>query len=325
MRCRRPRKRGFAGVDKRARLVGNDVMRYPASLALEAIAFAAERLPDEALRPLGTAAGFALSVALRNRRREAESAVMQSLGLGQDDASKVIASMFRHLGWSAVEWLRYSGHRSREFAGHVSITGGSALEAALAAGKGALILTAHIGNWELMAAAASRWGPVGCVVKPIKARGVSAFVCRRRERMGLRLYSRDGSLRPILRALARGEIVAMPLDQNMRLRRGIFVPFFGRPACTTPGLAIASALARAPVFPAYMIREETGRHQLHLESPIEPPPDLRSATIREYTARYTAVLERIIRAHPEQWLWIHRRWKTQPPSTASDPIDTPRR
>jgi KDO2-lipid IV(A) lauroyltransferase len=104
------------------------------------------------------------------------------------------------------------------------------------------------------------------------------------------------------------------LDQNMTRTEGVFVDFFGRPACTTPGLAYLAAQSQAPVVPIFLLRNPDHRHTFRVLPVIDPPPDRQPDTMREYTQRYTAVLEGVIREHPDQWIWIHRRWRTQPAS-----------
>lgn len=242
------------------------------------------------------------------------------------EADAIANGMYRHLGMLIAECLHFTGPRAARFAEIVQLTGREHLEGLRARGGGALILMGHIGNWELMGLVAARvWKPVHVVVKSLGGSGVDAYWRSARERMGLRLLPRDDALRDCIKALRRRELVALILDQNMRRHRGIFVTFFGRPACTTPGLAYLSAVSRTPVLPVYMIREANGCHTLHIEAPIEPPPDREQATIHDYTQQYTEILERIIRAHPEQWTWIHKRWKTQPPESHPSGAPTDRK
>lgn len=112
-------------------------------------------------------------------------------------------------------------------------------------------------------------------------------------------------------ALKRGEIVAIVLDQNTKRDYGIFVDFMGRPACTSPGLAILAAQTGTPVYPFYATRAPDGSHDVTMMPPLDPPTDKSREAMHDATQRYTKVLEDIIREHPENWMWLHKRWRTQ--------------
>lgn len=274
----------------------------------------ARALSDRAAHRWGVAIGWLLGRGVRHRR----GLVLRTMAHCLPERTpaervRLTDAMYRHFGLMVVECLRFSGARAAKFAGRVTIEGREHAEAVKARGRGTLMLMGHIGNWELMGVAASTiWTPLHVVVKPIRNKALNEFWREAREGMGLGLLPREDALRDCLKALRRGEMVALVLDQNMKRSRGIFVDFFGRPACTTPGLAYLSAVSQAAVLPAYMIRGPDGRHRMHMLPPIEPPPDRRDETIRAYTQRYTRILEDIIRAHPDQWTWLHHRWRTQP-------------
>ena len=130
--------------------------------------------------------------------------------------------------------------------------------------------------------------------------------------------ARASFLAPSLRA---NGLVGFLLDQNRPLNQGVFVQFFGRPASTSPGLAVLASQAQAPVIPVFLSRRPDGTHHLQILPLIEPPPDRGPATVLRYTQLYTTVTENAIRRHPDQWTWIHRRWKNQP--LPGDAIATP--
>jgi len=275
-------------------------------------------LPYGALLRLGSGLGWLLGRVIRHRR----SFVMETLArcLPERTAAEraqIADGMYRHLATLALECLYFSGRRVEEFSRYVDIVGAENVAAIRAQGTGALALMGHIGNWELMGlAAASLWQPVSVVVKPIRNQAINSFWRGSRERMGLRLLPRDDAMRDCLKALKRKEAVALILDQNMRRHRGIFVNFFGTPACTTPGLAFLSAASQTAVIPIFMIRKPNGRHELHIRPHIPPPPNRDEASIRDATQHYTLTLENIIREYPDQWTWLHKRWRTQPESAA---------
>lgn len=275
-------------------------------------------LPPRAAFAVGRGIGFFLGRVLRHRRRYVVEIIKRCLPERAADANRIADAMYRHLGLLIAECLHYSGARAASFREQVDLVGREHIEAVRARGAGALVLMGHIGNWELMGlVAADFWKPVHVVVKSLGGSGIDAYWRAAREKMGLHLLPRDDAMRSCIKALRRRELVALILDQNMRRHRGIFVNFFGRPACTTPGLAYLSAVTRTPVLPAYLIRQPNGRHTLTVEAPIEPPPSRDDAVIRAFTQQYTTILERVIRAHPDQWTWIHKRWKTRPPEDQS--------
>jgi Kdo2-lipid IVA lauroyltransferase/acyltransferase len=187
------------------------------------------------------------------------------------------------------------------------------LKRALAPGRGMLLVTAHLGNWELLGAVAVALGlPLNAVVRPLKG-AFNAEVVASRLRAGMQLIHQRNALRGTLAALRRGGAVAVVLDQSIAGKRALFVPFFGRPAATTPLVSVAALHSGAPVFLAFAPRE-AGALRVQIEGPI---PVLstgdRARDVWTHTASLTAAIERVIRAHPDQWLWLHRRWKVAPP------------
>ncbi len=301
-------------------------MPKPTVLLLRGLEAAFRALPTRAALGFGRGIGFLLGRVIRHRRALVLHTLARCLPERAAEAPQIADAMYRHFGLLIAECLHFSGSRAHAFVERVDIVGREHVEAVRARGGGALVLMGHIGNWELMGlVAAAIWRPVHVVVKSLGGSGLDAYWRASRERMGLHLLPRDDAMRDCIKALRRREVVALILDQNMRRHRGIFVDFFGQPACTTPGLAYLSGVARTPVLPVYMIRAPNGRHTLHIESPVEPPPDRSEDTIRVYTQRYTAILERIIRAHPDQWTWIHKRWRTRPPADQEGAASTERK
>jgi KDO2-lipid IV(A) lauroyltransferase len=150
------------------------------------------------------------------------------------------------------------------------------------------------------------------VVRPLRG-ALNEQIVRARLESGLRLIAARGAIRGMLRALSEGGVVCMLVDQVMPLHKGVFVPFFGRPASTSPGLSAAARRTGAPVLVGVSIRDHDVL-RIHLEGPFPVPhTDDIDADIRAHTAEITAAIEQLIRRHPEQWLWLHRRWKVRPP------------
>jgi KDO2-lipid IV(A) lauroyltransferase len=192
------------------------------------------------------------------------------------------------------------------------------LVAAVNQGKGVLVLTGHFGNWEVATIAGignypEVRGRFHFVRRAIKPKWLDALVTRRFNQAGFGVLPKRGSLDAILATLAAGDMIVFPFDQHARPPDGIEVDFFGHPAWTFKSLAIIALATGAPVLPATSWREPDGRHVLRFEdalSPIELPNT--NDAIRANTRAYNATLERLILARPEQWYWVHRRWKVVP-------------
>lgn len=178
----------------------------------------------------------------------------------------------------------------------------------------ALVLTAHLGNWELLTVAHRLTGyPLATVVRPLDSPWLEALADRLRRKSGVELIAKRGALRPVLKALADGRMVGILLDQNASRRESVFVPFFGRPASTSKSLALLAARSGAPVVPIFIRREGRGhRVTIYPTLPAPTANDSEQAVV-ELTARCTETIEVAVRAAPEQWLWIHNRWRTRPP------------
>ncbi len=194
------------------------------------------------------------------------------------------------------EWIRYEG-----------------LDNYLAAkrqGRGVLVATGHLGNWELSACThAIMTEPMNVVVRPLDNERLDAFVERRRQLTGNKIIGKWDAPRAILRALRANEAVGILIDQNTSSKEGIFVNFFGVPASTGTAFVRFAARTGAIVIPGFALWSQTERRYILR---FYPPVPI-SGDTAEDTQRVQSVLESIIREYPDQWLWIHRRWKTRPP------------
>jgi KDO2-lipid IV(A) lauroyltransferase len=195
-------------------------------------------------------------------------------------------------------WIRYEGYEH--------------FESALRCGRGVLFATAHLGNWELSAFAhALLAAPMHVIVRPLDNPGIDRLVAARRTLSGNRIIEKTDFARTMLKALKANEAVGILIDQNSSLEQGAFVEFFGVPACAGTGFAKIAARSGAIVIPGFALwSDEEKRYVLRFYPPVEI-----SGRAEEDTARLHALLETVIREHPDQWLWIHRRWKTRPPGT----------
>ena len=225
------------------------------------------------------------------------------------------------LGTAFVEFLQVSGMSESEIRERVRVVGEENYLAARARGHGVFLLSAHFGGWELGAIRAGLIaGPIAPVVRPLDNPYLERELARRRTRFGNRLIAKRDAARDILRAMRDGETVAILVDQNVLPGEGVFVPFFGRLAATTPALALFQLKTDAAVVPAFVWPEGDGRYRLDLGSPIladEFRSDAldRDESVRRLTARYMEVTEAVVRGKPEAWLWMHNRWRTRPVET----------
>jgi len=183
-------------------------------------------------------------------------------------------------------------------------------------GQGALLLGSHIGNWELSAAAFGLMGYMGggaVVGRRIYYEKYNQIITGLRESVGIRTIYRDESPKEMLRILKNNRILGMLADQDVGSVDGVFVDFLGHPAYTPTAPVKLAMAAETVIVPAFMIREGN-RYRLILEEPIMPKTvkGSREETVREFTQQWSRVVEKYIRRYPEQWVWMHNRWKTSP-------------
>nr|WP_281281237.1 lysophospholipid acyltransferase family protein [Pontiella desulfatans] len=268
--------------------------------------------PLSAARGLGRFVGFVFGRVLRHHREDAFEALERSIPeLSPAECKKTINTMYRLQGVHFLEMMWYSMRGLEAVKAAVEVDGLEHVETARERGKGVLALTAHIGNFELMPMATAALGyKLSVIVKRIKNEAVNEVVGKLRTHEGLSFLATDHAYRDCLKALRRNEAVGMIIDQNMTRDSGVFVDFFGKPACTSPGLAYMAAQSQAPVVPVFIYRKPDGGFRLKVHPPLDPPEDRQPETIHAATQLYTKVIEDAICVAPEQWIWMHRRWKT---------------
>lgn len=231
-------------------------------------------------------------------------------------ARRVFANLVRilfEIGWA---------YRSspREVVRHIRFDGLIHLHQAYRKGRGVMVLTGHLGNWELLSDAAGMLGyPINVIYRPLDFKPLDRFFEHLRGRSGARLFSKARAMRKVLRSLQNNELVGILLDQNSVRRAGVFVDFFGKSACTNKGLALIAQKTRSPVVPIFLVREDDKyRMVMGPEIPLVLTGDKNRDTA-ENTRQFNRVLESMIRRYPEQWFWVHRRWKTRPLNEAAYP------
>lgn len=277
-------------------------------------------LPRGMARAMGAAVG-ALAFRILPRLR---SVGMRNLELafprmGEHERREILRRLYRNLGWLLAEFCQmpdYTRENTRRFLRY------DGLERYLAArgkGKGVLIVTGHLGAWELSSFYHSLMGyPMSMVIRRLDNARVDRLVNDIRCAHGNCVLHKDDFARGLLGAMRRGETVGILMDTNMTPPQGVFVPFFGLQACTASGLARVALKTGAAVLPGFMLWEEAERkYVLHFGEEIEMVrSDNDESDVLVNTARCTAVIEGYVRRYPDQWLWVHRRWKTRPEGEA---------
>ena len=210
-----------------------------------------------------------------------------------------------------IAWSLNLNHK--QIGKYFKIDGRSNILDAYEKDRGVLVLTAHFGNFELLTViAAMIKHPLSIVVRPLSLKPLDRFFTDLRTRFGAKIIPKQRSFRAILRSLERKEIVGLLMDQNVDWYEGVFVDFMGRRACTNSGLALLALKTRAPVVPVVLIREKEGfRAEFGAEIPLIETGDKRK-DVELNTLQYNRIIETIVRRYPEQWFWVHQRWKTRP-------------
>jgi Kdo2-lipid IVA lauroyltransferase/acyltransferase len=275
-------------------------------------------LPDFILYPLGIAGGYIFYLI---DRRHAKIG-MRNLEIAfpersEDERRRILRASYINLGRGGAEYVRLGGFFYRRLKKRVLYERFEYWKQVQARypSKGLLILSAHFGNFELLAAAHAMYGHQISLVHHTQAfapgEAVMTFV---RERAGVTVYRKHAAARAVLRALRRNELVGIPFDQNAKRSEAIFVPFFGELAATSSGLARLVALSGAPVVPVFIVRQPDMRsHRIEIQDqiPLQQTNDP-AADIEQNTRRFVATIEAMVRRYPEQFLWTHRRYRTRP-------------
>ena len=228
----------------------------------------------------------------------------------------ILRNMYRNWGRMLAEWTHLPELSRANIEQVVTYDGKENWDEAerRSNGRGILVLTAHFGNFELLPIAQSIYGyRLAIIHRPLRNPLIDAAICAERVRYGNRIIPRKAGGREMLKMLRQNWMIAVALDLDVR--KGIFVDFFGMPASTSDGVARMALATGAPVLPAFMVRQgDTIHHKITILPPfyLEKTRN-REAAVREYTQLFTNTLEQVIRAHPDHWNWIHRRWKTRPP------------
>lgn len=272
-------------------------------------------LPEGVALRLGAALGWMAGTLFRVRRRVVDEQL--AFAFPEETAAwraRVARASYAHLGREAVAVFRLARMDAAALVARTTMENFDAFQAALAEGNGLILVSGHVGNWEVGGASyAARGLPVDAVVKGMANPLFDAHLVASRERLGVQVVEISRAARAVPRGLRAGHVVGFIADQNAR-EHGVFVPFFGRPASTFRGAALFALRTGAPIFVGACLREPgwPQRYRVFAERlPVEPTGDMEADVLR-LTRAHTEVLERAVRQAPEQYFWQHKRWKTRP-------------
>lgn len=303
------------------------VWRHAIESATFAVLLAAGRsLPRAYLRALGAAAG-ALAYHLDARHRAIGRGNLRAAypDLDSRQAGRILRRCWRHFGEVLFDTLAFPQLHRASLPEVVRIEGLEHASQAWAARRGVILFSAHYGHWELAALVQGRLGfRLNLITRPLDNPRLERMLARLRTLSGNSVVHKRRAVREMVKALRDGEGVALLIDQDAR-DDGVFVPFFGRLASTTPTLAALALRTGAVVLPVFCVAQGGGAYRMIYQPPIpaDPTGD-RSEDIRRITAACTSTIEQWVRLHPEQWLWMHRRWKSKPTGDAARTARAPR-
>jgi len=236
------------------------------------------------------------------------------------ERARILRGVFTSLGRQLAEVCLFPRYTLENVGKVVVYDGFENFERALSRGKGVLFLTAHLGAWELSAFTHSLYGhPLHIVMRPLDNVYLDRLMRRYRTMHGNSTVDKDDFVRGLLSAMKAGETVGILMDTNMTPPQGVFVDFFGIPACTASGLARIALRSDAAVVPGFTVWDPALRkYRLRFDPALKL---IRTgnddADVLANTALFTKVIEEYVRKYPDQWLWVHRRWKTRPAGEAA--------
>ena len=273
-------------------------------------------LPKKWAMALGTGIGKLLYHTLKKRRQIALNNLRIAFGndIEEDKRRDICKSSFINLSKTIIEFMRFTKLNPDNIWQEVSVKGKEHLDAAFEKGKGVIVVLTHFGNWEMLSLV---WGVLiphraTAIAFPLKNEKLNAYISRNRELLSLKLIPRKNAIRATLRALRNNEAVGFFADQNAG-DQGVFIEFFGKPASTSRAPVTIALKTGTPILFTLDIRQPNDKHHIYISPPIhlEPSGDTETDVIA-YTTFLVKELEKYIKKYPEQWLWLHNRWKTQP-------------
>jgi KDO2-lipid IV(A) lauroyltransferase len=278
-------------------------------------------LPPALVSGCGSLLGLTFYTVDRAHRRVATRNVAAAFpSRSAAEQRRIVRGAFMHFGRLLLELLKFSTLSEQEMMARVEFEGEERVRAAYAAGRGVIFVTGHFGYWELQALThALKLQPMAVMARALDNPYLHHRLERMRTRTGNSVIYRQGTLRRALRVLHDGQGVGILIDQHIQSKDAIQVDFFDRPAATTPIVAALAMRPGARIVPLFGLPLGGGRYRMVYEHAIEPPAAGSADPIRELTQRCTDVLEMYVRHHPELWLWMHRRWRSEEPGVEKGP------
>ncbi len=286
---------------------------YCYAFTAKCIGLCIARLPRKLALFSGVYLATVVFLLSRRQRDKACKHLEQSLEIGQPIARRLVRRSFQNMGKNLMEFMQLPRMSVETLHQLVAFEGREHIDKVLAQGRGAIILTAHFGNWELLGASILAHGyTIRGITRQLRSRRLDAIVSSYREKVGWQGIDRDRAVREVLRCLNRNELIAILADVDTRTR-GIFVDFFGRPAYTPYGPVAFALKTGAAILPTFIVRQPDDSHRAIVEAPLPlQQGGGREEDLLVNTQRFTKIIESYIRRYPEQWIWMHERWKTQP-------------
>lgn len=280
------------------------------------IAWTCRLIPQKMAMLLATIIGKLLFLILKKRRQIALKNLQIAFGNSIDERQrrKICKASFINLSKTTVEFMRFTKLNPENIWNDVTVDGVEHLNIALEKGKGAIVFLPHFGNWELLSLVYGTLIPnrAKAIAFPLKNTKLNDYVWQIRELMSLEIIPRKNAIRATLRALKNNNAVGFFADQNAG-DQGVFIEFFGKPASTARGPVSIALKTDAPILFSLDIRQPNDHHQVHILPPIYlEPSDNFEYDVKKYTTILLKELENYIEQYPDQWLWLHNRWKTQP-------------
>jgi Kdo2-lipid IVA lauroyltransferase/acyltransferase len=264
----------------------------------------------------GKMLGAFISILPLARLKVSRNNINSTLGASMTDSetTRLNRQVYKHFGQTLFELAHILRVNNNNLDEYVVFEGAEYLNRALAKGKGVFLLSAHLGNWEMITAAVSiRYGVLSAIASPQHSPSVERLIYDIRTRFGMELIPKKKGLKKMISAINQNRIVGILLDLNTKWEQGVFVDFLGRPACTNKSLAIMALKMDTPVIPGFSVRKKDGLYHIILEEEVKLiRTGDRTVDIEENTALFTRIIEAQVKKYPDQWLWVHRRWKTLP-------------
>jgi len=252
-----------------------------------------------------------------DRKHRAVALGNLTIAFGKERPPSELAALakkaFKRLGSDFADILKVSGYSREKVLRLIMIEGRNNMENALAQDKGALLFSAHFGNWEFAPASLTEIGRLWVVARALDNPFLEKELGRMRMKLGAGIINKFGAAKPILQALGRNEIVAILIDQNVLRSQAVFVDFFGKAAATTPSLAAFHLKTGAPLVPIFVHPGRSGRYIVKIREPLSVPSSgSMEEDVLKITQLCTKIIEHEIRQNPELWFWVHKRWNTRP-------------